>query len=167
MIEVAVLFPENEWLKAEIMHHGIKGMKWGVRRTPEELGHPRKSLDKSGGNGKLNTSVVNAAIRSGKVSKKVNADKQSRHSLGHKNYVEGRSYLHDGSIANAQKLVDELSGTGKAILDRNGKWVQMEHVSASKIIGTSVNSDTGRKTQTKKAAIKYSKTGSHIYPRGR
>jgi len=21
-------------------HHGIKGMKWGVRRTPEQLGHP-------------------------------------------------------------------------------------------------------------------------------
>lgn len=20
-------------------HHGIKGMKWGVRRTPEQLGH--------------------------------------------------------------------------------------------------------------------------------
>ena len=22
-----------------IMHHGIKGMKWGIRRTPEQLGH--------------------------------------------------------------------------------------------------------------------------------
>lgn len=29
-----------------LMHYGIKGMKWGVRRTPEELGHVRspKSL---------------------------------------------------------------------------------------------------------------------------
>lgn len=27
-----------------IYHHGIKGMKWGIRRTPEELGHaPSKS----------------------------------------------------------------------------------------------------------------------------
>lgn len=24
---------------SEIYHHGIKGMKWGVRRTPEQLGH--------------------------------------------------------------------------------------------------------------------------------
>ena len=28
---------EQEYLA----HYGIKGMKWGVRRTPEQLGHPR------------------------------------------------------------------------------------------------------------------------------
>ncbi len=30
-----------------IYHHGIKGMKWGVRRSPEQLGHaPKKVLAK-------------------------------------------------------------------------------------------------------------------------
>lgn len=24
-----------------LMHHGVKGMKWGVRRTPAQLGHKR------------------------------------------------------------------------------------------------------------------------------
>lgn len=25
-----------------LQHYGVKGMKWGVRRTPEELGHDKK-----------------------------------------------------------------------------------------------------------------------------
>lgn len=27
-----------------LKHYGVKGMKWGVRRTPEELGHKPKSI---------------------------------------------------------------------------------------------------------------------------
>lgn len=27
-----------------LMHYGVKGMKWGVRRTPEELGHNKESV---------------------------------------------------------------------------------------------------------------------------
>lgn len=28
--------------QAILVHHGIKGMRWGVRRTPEQLGHAPK-----------------------------------------------------------------------------------------------------------------------------
>ena len=31
----------------ELCHYGVKGMKWGVRRTPEQLGHASKKVDKS------------------------------------------------------------------------------------------------------------------------
>lgn len=31
----------------ELFHHGIKGMKWGVRRTPEQLGHKKNSSKNS------------------------------------------------------------------------------------------------------------------------
>lgn len=33
---------ENQNGSSEILHYGILGMKWGVRRTPEELGHRTK-----------------------------------------------------------------------------------------------------------------------------
>ena len=28
--------------KNELMHHGIKGQRWGVRRTPAQLGYKTK-----------------------------------------------------------------------------------------------------------------------------
>lgn len=36
-----------------IMHHGIKGMKWGVRRSPEQLGHEKSSKKQQKDNKKL------------------------------------------------------------------------------------------------------------------
>ena len=31
----------------ELKHFGIKGMKWGIRRTPEQLGHPSEEYPRS------------------------------------------------------------------------------------------------------------------------
>ena len=33
----------ESYLGGVLIHHGVKGMKWGVRRTPEQLGHRTKS----------------------------------------------------------------------------------------------------------------------------
>lgn len=30
-------------MSTELKHYGVKGMRWGVRRTPEQLGHVRSS----------------------------------------------------------------------------------------------------------------------------
>ena len=40
-----------------LMHHGIKGMKWGVRRTPEQLGYKRAQK------GGVDERYVNRAVR--------------------------------------------------------------------------------------------------------
>lgn len=32
-----------------LSHHGIKGQKWGVRRTPEQLGHHKVFKKSNGG----------------------------------------------------------------------------------------------------------------------
>lgn len=33
----------EHYLGGVLCHHGVKGMKWGVRRTPEQLSHVTKS----------------------------------------------------------------------------------------------------------------------------
>ena len=64
-----------------------------------------------------------------------------------------------------QKLVDELSGTGSPVLDAKGNWTNKERVQADSIIGVHVEKKTKKETETNKALIIYSKTGSHIVPR--
>lgn len=36
-----------------LYHHGIKGQKWGVRRTPEQLGHVKKDVAKTTNNDRI------------------------------------------------------------------------------------------------------------------
>lgn len=134
-----------------LQHHGVKGMKWGVKNGPP---YP---IDKS----KKNDKLVQEAIDSGEVSKQINPEKQKRHTKdGH---ISGRSYL-DGDVEFAQKLVDEYGGKGTPIMDKNGRWTNKEKFDADDIIGTHVDSE-GLETRTNKGIITYSKTGSHVYPR--
>jgi len=50
----------------ELYHYGIKGQKWGVRRTPEQLGHPNKRIENSFNRGKIkNASIYKKAAEYG------------------------------------------------------------------------------------------------------
>ena len=44
----------------------------------------------------------------------VNAGKQGKHIIGNNNYIEGRSFF-NGTVGDAQRLVDEFAGTGEWI----------------------------------------------------
>lgn len=78
--------------------------------------------------------------------------------------MPGRSYIH-GDLDFAQQLVDELSGTGEAVMIGGDFWSQRERVTADRIIGIYVDPGTDMEVATNKAMIVYSKTETHIYPR--
>ena len=88
----------------------------------------------------------------------------TRHIKGSDGYIEGRSYI-KGTAEDAQMLVNELSGTGEPVFKPNGEWNNKEKVAASKVIGVNIDPNTMKETDTTKATIHYSKTGSHIVPR--
>lgn len=148
-------------IRNELYHYGVKGMKWGVRRTPEQLGH-RKPAKQIVAKSSDRSTIVQDAIRSGSVLKRMNREKRLRHTLDE--HIPGRSYL-NGGLEFAQRLIDELSGTGEIKIDSNGNWNHKEMVTSSNIVGVHVNPITGKETKTNKAVIVYSKTGTHIYPR--
>ena len=148
-------FAEMEKENSAIKHYGVKGMKWGVRRTPEQLGYKKRVA-----NYLKNSTIVRDAIRSGKVSKRINREKQLRHTKTY--HIKGRSHL-DGDLEFAQRLVDEFSGTGRPLTDRNGNWYNRERVICPENVGMHVD-QTGKETPSNIAIIIYSKTGSHVYP---
>lgn len=49
----------------ELYHYGVKGQKWGIRRTPEQLGHVKKAASSAG------KAVGSAAKSVGTAAKKV------------------------------------------------------------------------------------------------
>ena len=124
----------------------------------------KKGLENGVNSGTMRLGVIRDAVTSGRVSTKVNVNKQNRHIPGSKGFIDGRSRL-DVDIEEVQKLVNELAGTGDPIFDNNGDWTGKERVTCPRYIGTHVNASTGEEVKTKNLTIIYSNTGSHIVPR--
>lgn len=133
-----------------LAHHGVKGQKWGVKNGPP---YP---IDKSF----KHDTIVQDAINSGRVSTKINMEKQRKHTKDE--HSPGRSYI-DGNEEYAQELVDKHSGNGVPITDRHGNWTNKEKFNDSEVIGVHVDAD-GNETETSSGIITYSKTGTHVYP---
>lgn len=99
---------EQEYLA----HHGIKGMKWGVRRTPEQLGHPR-SKKKAKSIWKKSAETLSSARKSRKKQKRLEAKLAKQH----KKEQTGYEKYSDEEL---KKMTDRLN------LERNYKNVYAE-----------------------------------------
>lgn len=154
-----------------LAHHGIKGQKWGERRGPpyplsaeQKKGGIilEKTVAKSGGRDKLGQEVLKHAIETGEVRLKLNIGHQKKHLPDRED--KRRSYI-SGTLADAQRLVLELSGTGSPIVLDDGRWLKKERVVSKEKLGVCVDPGTGEETQTNKLMIHYGKKGTHIYGR--
>lgn len=116
-------------------------------------------VDKSGGSG-----IIKSEIEKGNIKLEINHEKQAKHIKGEPEYKEGKSYL-TISEKEAQEIINQKSGTGIVVLDKNGKWKNKELINCDSQIGIDVDSNTGEETSTDKGTIHYSKTGTHLVPR--
>lgn len=133
---------------------GARRYKNSTSNTVEKTSNP--DIIKSG-------NVVQSNIDTGKVKLEINPEKQSRHIKDSKGYVDGKSYIY-GGMDQAQKIVNDLHGTGTPVMKPDGSWANKEYVQSDKPIGIAVSNRTGEE-ETKAATIHYSKTGTHVVPR--
>lgn len=144
----------------EVYHYGIKGMKWGIRRTPAQLGH--KPYTDKPERAKIDSSVLRRAVRKGEVSLAIRKSKQSEHDRNSPLYKQGKSYTYFGADK-AQRYILRLHGTGTLVSSKKGEWVKKERVRSDEPIGVYIDMD-GVEHETYNALIIYSNKGTHIYP---
>lgn len=86
----------------ELMHHGVKGMKWGVRRSPEQLGHKTSS-----GTGKRKSSKSSGSIT--KAFKKTGKKVSSLYSKNKASRQAKKTAKAEAEKANRKKSISEMS----------------------------------------------------------
>ena len=110
----------DEFSEEFLAHHGIKGQKWGIRRTPEELGHKPKGTKKK--------SAVKEYINKQKelrAAKKGSAKEEARKLL--KDYLR----RHPKKLARYGKILtkDEVQDVIKDIeFDRKLKEIRAQEI---------------------------------------
>lgn len=99
-------------MEQNLEHHGIKGMKWGIRRTPEQLGNVKNTVDGIANitkeANKINSSV--AGIRSTTKKKDLSkmTDQELRDRVNRMNLEQQFSQLSSNQISKGQSYVKNI-----------------------------------------------------------
>lgn len=107
--------------------------------------------------------IIEEAIRSGKISTKLNLEKQNPHILNATGYdpAKNKSYF-TVSLDELQKIVDERHGTGDVKAKPNGQI--KETITLKGDIGVCLKEDGTVIGETNRITIHYSKKRTHIVP---
>lgn len=127
----------------ELYHHGVKGMKWGVRRSPQQLGHPApkkrkgsvgKAIKKAGsaivrGGGKVGSATASGLKAAKKKGHEANAERIIRSGDPDKIY-KNRNRLTDQELNRAVKRV----GDNQKLYESNLKIKELKRSPASRFV---------------------------------
>ena len=155
---------EKEWRRGRVSWMDKADVQQDFRKKESRLlGLMLQLHAKSVFKSKQSQNFVDLEVKAGRISLKINPEKQNRHIKGTKEYINGKSYL-TIDLAEAQKLVDSLHGTGIILYNKNGDWKRKELISTDRLVGVDVDQQTGLESKTKSFTAHYSNTGTHIVP---
>lgn len=86
----------------ELYHYGVKGMKWGIRRTPEQLGHVTKKARNTAAS--VSKAVGSAAKKAGSAVAKAASESKQRREAKKKHAEEVKR-----TQRNSKKKISELT----------------------------------------------------------
>lgn len=105
-----------------LQHHGIKGMKWGVRRTPEQLSRTKSHIDTASGMVKeaknINNSVSNIRSTAKKKDLSKMTDQELRERINRMDLEQRFSQLSSNKVSKGENYVRntlEIAGSTLAV----------------------------------------------------
>lgn len=100
-----------------IYQYGVKGMKWGIRRTPEQLGHKVEKLTKQ------NRKLKEKAVVKGRVYEKKYENKANRYSAKSGKYAaKSGKYSSKASKYDYKSMKKEAFATSESDLKKAKKY---------------------------------------------
>ena len=120
----------NYYADNELYHHGIKGMKWGVRRTPAQLGHDTGGVDLQ--KAKKKVEAANTIVNeSQNINRKVSGRKQRK--------------MQKQQVQNAKAMTDQelRERVNRLNMEQQYARLSAEQMSAGKVNVDRVLSEVG------------------------